>query len=157
MVLPAALALAGCGNGGNQAQKPAGTTPGTTTPTTTQPKQATVNANKVEATLKRSFRGLSAPALPATIYPRGGGAPQQSQYGGGRIKVRSVTCPDGVPLQKGRSFSCQVDVAKGTGGVRLTQLDGSGSKMRFKATFKSEVMTGVTATTRIRGQIKITP
>lgn len=149
------LGLAACGGGGNTASEKAATAP--TTATTTPSKPATVNAARVESTLKRNFRGIGLPAVPATVYPSGGGPPQQTPIGGGRLKVRSVTCPDNVPAQRGGTFDCDIDAGKTSATVRLTQLNDSGTRLRFKATFKSEMTAGVTGTTRIHGQIKVTP
>ena len=153
LAVAAGLALSACGGGDNQASGPTGT--GTSPAAPKAP--ATVDATKVEAALKRSFKGISLPAVPTMIYPKGGGPPQQSQIGGGRLKVRSVTCPEDIPARTGGKFSCDIDAGKTSATVQLTQLNSTGTKLRFRATFKSEMTAGVTGTTRLNGQIKVTP
>ena len=154
LLLAAGLALSACGGGDkNTAEKSTGTTPTATTPE----KPATVDSARVESALKRNFRVISLPAVPTTLYPSGGGAPQPSQLGGGRLKVRSVTCPKDIPAQKGGTFDCDIDAGKTSAAVHLTQLNATGTRLRFKATFKSEVTGGVTSTTRLHGQIRVTP
>src|SRR5437867_4039338 len=84
-VVAISVALSACGGGNNKTQKPAGTTGTTATPKA----PPTVNAARVEGALKKNLRVISLPAVPTTIYPKGGGVPQPSQLGGGRIKIRS--------------------------------------------------------------------
>ena len=146
-----ALMLVGCGGGDDdEPEKPEAPT-GTTAAPEAPP---TVDATKVEAALKRSLRVISLPALPTTLYPRGGGPPEQQDIGGGRVKVRSVTCPEDVPIEKGEAFDCEMDAGKTTATVRVTQLDNRGKRLRYKATFESEAE-GIPVTTKLSGRITV--
>lgn len=113
---------------------------------------ATVDADAVERQLKKNLHGIEQSALPVPVYPPGGGPPEQSQIGGGKVRVRSVSCPEDIPAEKGGKFSCDIDARKTQATVNLTQLNDSGTKLRFKATLESEG-SGVTTTTRLSGKI----
>jgi hypothetical protein len=147
-----ATVLSACGGDGEETTKPAAEEQPATRPA--QP--ATVDSAAVEKQLKRNLKGISMPAIPVPVYPPGGGPPEQSQLGGGKIKVRSVTCPEDIPAEKGSAFTCDIDAGKTEATARLTELNNSGTKLRFKATLKSEVAGGVTETTRLRGTINTT-
>ena len=147
-----ALVLAGCGGDGEETAKP--TAEGQTTTKPEQP--VTVDSAAVEKQLKRNLKGISMPAIPVPVYPPGGGPPEQSELGGGKIKVRSVTCPQDIRAEKGGTFVCDIDAGKTESTARLTQLNDSGTKLRFKASLKSEAAGGVTQTTRLRGTIDTT-
>ena len=114
-----------------------------------------LDAGRVESALRKSLHGVELLAVPTTIYPQGGGAPQQSQLGGGRLKVRSVTCPAAVPLKKGGTFTCDVDAGDTGGTVRLKQLNGSGSRLSYKTSIESDVEPGIPVETELKGQIKL--
>lgn len=151
--ISATVALGSCG--GDDGEEP--TEPAAQDTTPTQPEEAaTVDAAAVEKQLKRNLKGISMPALPVPVYPPGGGPPDQTQLGGGKVKVRSVSCPGDIPAEKGYTFTCDVDAGKTDASVRLTELNDSGTKLRFKATLKSEIEGGVTETTRLRGNIDTT-
>ena len=152
-VTAAALLLTACGgdDGGNAASE--STAADTTTKAPEQP--PVVDANAVEKQLKKNLKGISSPALPVPVYPPGGGPPTQTQLGGGKIKVRSVSCPEDIPAEKGGTFTCEVNAGKADATVKLTQLNDAGTKLRFRATLKSE-SNGVTSTTRLRGTISTT-
>ncbi len=150
LVSSCCLVLSACGGDNNASPGPARAPETTAAPK----KPPTVNAARVESALLRNLRVLPLPAAPATLYPKGGGPPQQSQVGGGRLKVRSVTCPRGVPLQKGGTFSCDV-AARGAGAsVRVKQLDATGHRLGYTARVKSQA-TGIPVVTRLHGKIKI--
>ena len=148
-IVAAALMLAACGGGDEKTTAPAAED----TPAKAPEPPPTVDTEAVERELKKTLHGISLSALPVPVYPPGGGPPKQTELGGGKVKVRSVTCPKDVPAEKGGTFTCDVNAAKTEASVRLTQLNGSGTKLRFKATLESEMTTGVTQTTRLRGTI----
>jgi hypothetical protein len=146
------LGFSACGD--DDGDEPEASGPQETTATSDEP--PTLDAAKVESTLKRNLDGVELFALPATIYPDEGGPPEQSQVGGGRLRVRSVTCPPDVPLERGGTFTCDLDARRGASGtVRMTQLDGSGKKLRFKATIESEAGTGIPVETELKGRIRV--
>jgi len=151
LMVAGALVLAGCGDDDDDSAEPA------KAPETAQapPKPPTVDDAQLESQLKKTLSVLQLPALPTMIYPRGGGPPEQSQIGGGRIKVRSVTCPPSVPLEKGRKFDCDVVVRKATASVTLKQLNAKGTSMSYTATVESEVTEGIPVTTKLRGRLKL--
>src|SRR5437667_6427497 len=86
LVASGCLGLSACGDGKKSAP-PSARAPETTAAPEGPPKLA---AARVESQLKKILGALSLPAVPTTLYPKGGGPPQQSQIGGGRLKVRSV-------------------------------------------------------------------
>ena len=147
-----ALVLAACGGDDGETTKPAAEGQATTKPE--QP--PTVDSAAVEKKLKQTLKGISMPAIPVPVYPPGGGPPEQSELGGGKVKVRSVSCPEDIPAEKGGAFTCEIDAGKTEATARLTQLNNSGTKLRFKTTLKSETAEGVTQTTRLRGTIDTT-
>jgi hypothetical protein len=92
LLLAVCLGVSACGD--EDSDEPAGG--GTPETTATAEEPPTLDAGRVEAELKRNLDGVELFALPATIYPGEGGPPEQSQVGGGRLRVRSVTCPPDV-------------------------------------------------------------
>jgi hypothetical protein len=152
LVISGCVALSGCGEDGTADRAPA-TSEAKTTPTAKEP--ATLQTARLESLLKRNLRALPLPAVPATIYPQGGGPPEQTQYGGGHLRVRSVTCPESVPLERGGRFTCDVDARKATGGVRMTQLDDRGRRLRYRASIKTEAAGGIPVTTNLTGKLKL--
>jgi len=152
LLLAVCLGVSACGD--EDSDEPAGG--GTPETTATAEEPPTLDAGRVEAELKRNLDGVELFALPATIYPDEGGPPEQSQVGGGRLRVRSVTCPPDVRQEKGGTFTCEVDARGGASGtVRLTQLNGSGTRLRFKASIESEAEAGLPVQTELKGRIRL--
>jgi len=140
------LGLSTCGE---ESSTPTEAPAPTETATTEAP--PTLSSARVEAALKKSLDGTELLALPATLYPEGGGPAQETEVGGGRLNVRSVTCPEDVHLEEGGTFTCEVNAGKQDGSARVTQLDSSGKRLRYRATFESS---GVETTVRGRARVK---
>jgi hypothetical protein len=156
LVVSGCLGLSACGDDKTAAPGTAAPETARTTETAATPRQPpTLNAARVESALRKSLHGIELPAIPTTLYPKGGGAPQQSQLGGGRLKVRSVTCPPAVPLERGGTFTCDVNARHADATVRVKQLNASGSRLSFKASIKSEVAGGIPVETELKGRIKL--
>lgn len=142
LVVSVLLVLAGCG------EEEAPTAEETAD---TGEEVATLDAAQVESALTKSLDGTELLGAPTTFLPQGGGAPEEGQVGGGRLEVRSVTCPEDIPVERGGEFTCEID-GNQDGSVRLTQLDSSGEKASFKAKFDFQQL-GVETT--IEGKTKL--
>jgi hypothetical protein len=114
-----------------------------------------VDTAQVESRLEKILRGVELSALPATIYPKGGGPPEQSQVGGGKLKVRAVTCPSNVPQEVGGTFTCNVDAGRTSASVELKQLNETGTRLRYTTSIESEDATGIPVTTELKGRMKL--
>ena len=154
LLISGGIVLSACG-GSQPAAREDSATQESTTPTkppvstregTTPRKLPTLNTAQIESALKKNLHGLELPAITGTFSPSGGGSSQPVQIGGGRLTIRSVTCPPSVPQKKGQTLTCRVRTGKGFAMVRLRQLDGTGTRLSFKASG---------ATWSVNGQIKL--
>ena len=140
VVVSVCLGLAACGDDDSAAPDETAATeeqaPGAETAATEQ-EAATLDAAGVESALTKALDGVELIGAPVTFFPEGGGAPEEQQLGGGRLEIRSVTCPEGVPVEKGGEFSCEIE-GNQDGSVDVTQLDGSGERASYKAVFDLE-------------------
>jgi hypothetical protein len=153
LVVAGCLVVCGCGDGDEATKPEAGQAPDTVAAPKAPP---TLDEGKVESALEKSLSGIELPGVPTTIYPKGGGPPTQSQIGGGRLKVRSVSCPPDVPVEKGGTFTCDVDARKNSASVRVKQIDARGRRLSYTAKFKLEVEAGIpTVETNLHGRIKL--
>jgi len=145
------ICLAACGGDDDSGSEPAPESGGATT----QEAAPTLNTARVESALKKELDGVELSALPVPVYPPGGGPPEQSQIGGGRVDVRSVTCPADVPVERGGTFTCDVDAGDNSGSARLRQLNDSGSSLRYKATFEGSDSQGISTKTTLKGKLRV--
>lgn len=151
MVVSACLGASGCGGDDSGSEPDRGSDTGTTPEA-----PPTLSAARVESAVKKALDGIELFAIPTAVYPSGGGPPQQSQLGGGRLKVRSVTCPPNVPLERGGTFTCELDAGDNDGTVRLRQLKRSGSPLSYKASIEpSDAGAGLPVKTELKGKIKL--
>ncbi len=95
-------------------------------------KERTVDAGKVESALKETVTS-SLSSAPQTSLPAGVDL-------GEKVEVRSVDCPDDVPMKAGQAFKCGIDADPYRGEVNVKQLDGNGRALsihaRLRATLK---------------------
>jgi uncharacterized protein DUF4333 len=123
----------GCGGAGDDD----GSKPPTSAQTASVPEEPPkLAAARVESALIKELDGMKQLSIPLQ------GAPGAT-LGGGRLEVKSLSCPNDVPVEKGGTFSCKftgresggsqgtVRVKGGT--VRVTQLDSVGERFRYKA------------------------
>jgi hypothetical protein len=152
LVVGACLGATGCGEDDSGSERDEGSQPAAPAPE----ERPTVDAARVEAALKKELNGIELFALPVPVYPPGGGAPQQTEVGGGRLKLRSVTCPPDVPLERGGTFTCELDGGDSDGSVELTQLNRQASSLRYKASIEgSGAGDGVSTTTELKGKLRV--
>jgi Domain of unknown function (DUF4333) len=152
LVAAASLALAGCGGDDEETTTPAETADSEAAPAPEEP--TTLDTKPVEAQLTKTLDGLELGGAPATIYPPGGGAPEQVQFGGGKVEVKSVSCPDDAPLRKGASFDCEIDLSKGGGSAEVTELDDEGKKVQYKLDVET-TSAGVSTETKLNGKLDL--
>jgi hypothetical protein len=130
------LGLAACGDDDSAPSETAATgeeAPATGTAATGEDEASTLDPARVESALTKTLDGVELVSGPDTFLPLGGGAPEQV----GPLDIRSVTCPEDVPLEEGGEFSCEIDGSQ-DGSVDVTQLDSSGDRASYKAVFDLE-------------------
>ena len=147
------LALAGCGGDDDGGETTA--TPEASSEEAAAPEEpATLDTAAVEDEFEKMLDGLELGGAPATIYPPGGGPPEEISYGGGKVEVKSVSCPDDVPLSKGESFDCEIDLSKGGGSAEVTELDDEGKQVSYKLDVTTEGC-GVETETKLNGKLDL--
>jgi Domain of unknown function (DUF4333) len=109
----------------------------------------TLDTAAVESALTKALDGTELLGVPGAITAPGA-APQPTTLGGGRLEVRSLSCPESIPEEQGGTFVCEVDAGKQDGSVRVTQKDATGERLSYKAKIKAP---GVT--TEIKGETKV--
>jgi uncharacterized protein DUF4333 len=153
LVASASLAISACGgddDGGDTAAEPEPAAEEAPAPE----EPATLDTKPVEAEFTKMLDGIELGGAPATVYPPGGGAPEEVEFGGGKVEVRSVSCPDDVAVERGESFDCEIELNKGDGSAEVRQLDSEGKKVEYRL----EVTTtsaGVESETKLNGKLDL--
>ena len=93
--------------------------------------ERTLDTMKVESSLKKAVTTALSSAPPTSLL---GGAELSE-----KVDVRSVDCPDDVPLRKGQSFKCGIDADPYRGHVDVRQLDGDGKALSIRARLRANL------------------
>ncbi|HEX6117503.1 MAG TPA: hypothetical protein VFY99_10410 [Solirubrobacterales bacterium] len=150
-----ALALSACGGNDDSDESDTAADTGTASEAAPAPEEPpTLDTQSVEAELEQTVDGIELGGAPATIYPPGGGAPEQVEFGGGKVEVKSVICPDDVPLNTGESFDCEIDLNKGDGSAEVTELDSEGKRVEYRLNVET-TSAGVSTETKLNGKLSL--